>query len=235
MTSTEAFKNIAISRQFPARCVTIRHPEGNLVLRPVLMTDAAEVHRCVMASLPELRRFMPWAHAPRELEPELERLRTNEADYFAGTEMTMGLFRGDEMLTMVGLHPRVPLNPAGLEIGYWAPTPRAGQGWTTLGVQVLACYAFDHLGCTRLQVMCDEANTGSRRVIEKSGFEFEGVLRNMTAPPALELLEKGYCATGRTMMFALFPDTFPRLPWVDALRARLTYTNLMGTQVAPVR
>ena len=155
---------------------------------------------------------MPWAHAPRELEPELERLRTNEADYFAGTEMTMGLFRGDEMLTMVGLHPRVPLNPAGLEIGYWAPTPRAGQGWTTLGVQVLACYAFDHLGCTRLQVMCDEANTGSRRVIEKSGFEFEGVLRNMTAPPALELLEKGYCATGRTMMlhFQSSPMGFDR-------------------------
>jgi RimJ/RimL family protein N-acetyltransferase len=196
------------------------------------MTDAEEVNRCVQASLAELQRFMPWSHAPRAIEIELQRLRGGEADYFAGREMTMGLFRGAEMLVMVGLHPRTPLNPAGLEIGYWAPTPRSGQGWTTLGVQVISCYAIDRLGCTRLQVMCDEANGASRRVIEKCGFSYEGTLRNITPPPPAELVARGYQATGLTRMHALFPDTFGGLPWVTELRRRLTYFNLLGYQVS---
>jgi RimJ/RimL family protein N-acetyltransferase len=230
MSENEAFANLPVSRQFPARRILLAHPDGALVLRPVLISDAAEVHRGVMASLPELRRFMPWAHFPREVGPEVQRLRAGEADYFAGKDMVMGLFRGDEMLTMVGLHPRVVLNPAGLEVGYWAPTPRAGQGWTTLGVQAITCYAFDRLGCDRLQVMCDEANGASRRVIEKAGFAFEGTMRNMTTPATEELRQGGYQATGVTRMYALFPDTFAALPWVEGLRARLTYVNLLGRE-----
>lgn len=227
MTEKDA-RTLPVSRQFPAREIRVAHESGPLVVRPILMTDLAEIERGFHASLPELLPFMPWAHAPRELTTELQRLRSNEADYFAGREMVMGLFRGHEMLSMVGLHPRVALNPSGLEIGYWAPTPHTGKGWTTLGVRILVCYAFDRLGCTRLQVMCDEANPASQRVIEKSGFAFETVMRNLISSPPPELVAKGYRATGRTRMYALFPDTAAALPWLGELRSCLTYVNLLG-------
>lgn len=132
---------------------------------------------------------------------------------------------------MVGLHPRVPLNPSGLEVGYWAPTPHAGRGYTTFAVQCLVLYAFDKLASTRVQVMCDEANTASRRVIEKCGFAFEGVLRNLMVPATPELAAAGYELTGRFPMYALFPDTFDALPWVEAVRAGMRYENLAGHPV----
>lgn len=138
----------------------------------------------------------------------------------------MGLFRGRELLTMVGLHPRVPLNPNGMEVGYWAPTPVSGKGFTTLAVRVVVLYAFDKLGVDRLQVMHDEANVASRRVIEKCGFAREGVLRNMTMVPTPELLEGGYQTTNMNPMYALFPDTVEQLSWVKGLRERVTYVPM---------
>lgn len=196
----------------------------------MLASDAEQVAASVRKSQRELRAFMPWSHDEAAVSPrkQLERLREGEADYFAGRDLVMGLFREGTMLTMVGLHPRVPLNPAGLEVGYWAPTPFAGQGFTTLAVQIAAVYAFDKLGTDRLQVSCDRENAGSRRVIEKVGFAQEGVMRSILAAATPELVAGGYRASGYSLGFALFPDTFAALPWVTSIRGRMRYVNSAG-------
>lgn len=226
-------RELPVSRAHPARALLVQRDGATLELAPTTMADAEEIADAIAASLPELRRFMPWAHVPQTALGQLERLRTVEADHWAGRELTFGLFRARaggrrELLTMVGLHPRVPLNPLGLEVGYWAPTPHAGQGWTTFAVRCALVYAFDKLGATRVQVSCDEANSGSRRVIEKCGFACEGVLRNILTPATPEQRAAGYATTGRNPLFALFPDTFAALPWVSDLRALIKYINLAG-------
>ncbi len=221
--------SLPISRKFPARRIELESKDhGPLVLRPVCVADAEQVRNDVEASRAELKAFMPWSHKPSTLEEEIARVREGEADYYSGTEMVMGLYKGGEMLTMVGLHPRVPLNPQGLEVGYWAPTRNTKRGYTTLGVRLAAIYAFDKLGCDRLQVSHDEANIASRRVIEKCGFEREGVLRHQTAAPTSELIEGGLVWSGRHPFYALFPDTFEAQPWVAELRPRLRYFNIAG-------
>lgn len=222
---------LPVSRAHPARALRVERDGVPLELAPTTMLDAEEIASAIAASLPELRRFMPWAHFPQTALGQLERLRTVEADYWAGRDLTMGLYRARplgrrELLTMVGLHARVPLNPSGLEIGYWAPTPHAGKGYTTFAVQCALVYAFDKLGATRVQVSCDEANTASRRVIDKCGFACEGVLRDIVAPATPEQRAAGYATTGRNPLFALFPDTFATLPWVEGLRAGIRYVNL---------
>jgi ribosomal-protein-serine acetyltransferase len=229
----DSLRDLEVSRAHPARCIRLKHRAERLVLRPVLMTDAEEVAAAVNASLPELKRFMPWSHKPQNAKSHIERIRQGEHEYFNGRDMVMALFReGDKtMLTMVGLHPRVALNPSALEVGYWAPTAQAGRGWTTLAVRVAIVYAFDKLGADRVQVTCDEANRASRRVIEKCGFELEGVFRNLlSASP--ELASTGYEATRRNCGFALFPDTFAELPWVAELRQSTSYVNLAGYELS---
>jgi RimJ/RimL family protein N-acetyltransferase len=222
-------RTLPVSRRYPARAIVVSGEREPLVLRPLRMTDAEQIVAAVEASLPELRAFMPWAHAPQTLEGQLERLRLGEAKYWAGEELVMGLFGGgDVMLTMVGLHPRVPLNPRGLEIGYWAPTAHAGRGFTTLAVKIALLYAFDKLGADRVQVGCDETNLGSKRVIEKCGFAFEGIQRNVLAAATPELVAAGFKGTAHNPSYALFPDTLDALPWVSDLRARLVYENLAG-------
>jgi len=110
--------DLPVSRKFPARAIEVEHPDGPLVFRPMLMTDADTVYESLVASLNELRAWMPWSHAEQSPAGQLERLRDGELEYFTGREMVMGLFRGDAMLTMVNLHPRVELNPNALKIGY---------------------------------------------------------------------------------------------------------------------
>jgi RimJ/RimL family protein N-acetyltransferase len=225
-------KDLEVSRLYPARSIHVVRGDRRLVLRPTLTTDAETICAAVLASLPELKPFMPWAHAEHTARTQLDRLRGVEAEYFSGDDMVMGLFREDgAFLTMVGLHPRTALNPKALEVGYWTPTEHTRRGYATLAAKLAAIYAFDKLGSDRLQVMCDEANTASRRVIEKVGFAFEGTMRNMTSQVTPELIAGGFRGTQRSLMFSLVPETFERLPWVEEVRASMTYVNLGGYEV----
>lgn len=231
-----SLRELPVSRAYPARLIRARFRGEELVLGPTLVTDAEEIAEALNQSLPELKSFMPFAHAPQTALTQLERLRGAEADYFAGRDLVMALFRerpGErrELVTMAGLHPRVPLNPRALELGYWTPTRSAGRGYATFAAQALLVYAFDKLGADRVQVMCDEANAKSRRVIDKCGFALEGTLRNVAAAPSPELTAGGFVSSGRNPMFALFPDTFAAQPWVAEVRGALRYVNLAGHEL----
>ncbi len=234
MTQTD-LASLPVTRSNPASRIEYRSGEVLVVLRPTGLDDAEAIAAAVLASTPELLPFMPWAQKDNSPRAQLERLKSVEADYRAGRELVMGLFDGrtGAFLSSIGLHPRVPLNPSGLEVGYFTPSAHAGQGWATLGTRIAVAYAFEHLGCDRLQVMHDEANAASRRVIEKCGFRFEGVMRNMVARPTPELVAGGYRGTALSRMYSLVPEDRASLAWYAPLRDALTVHNLAGHAVAP--
>jgi RimJ/RimL family protein N-acetyltransferase len=172
---------------------------------------------------------MPWAHFPLTRESQFAVVTQFQSDYWAGREFVFGAFDAQGSLVgCAGLHPRTALNPLALELGYWCHSARAGQGWTTLSAQILIALAFDHLGSDRVQVMHDEANTASQRVIEKCGFTFEGVQRNVTGAVSAALVADGYRGTGRHRTYALTPEDLPSLGWLPALRAALTIKDALG-------
>jgi ribosomal-protein-serine acetyltransferase len=230
---------ISVTRERPARAIHAQAQDGKTyVLRPTLMSDVDAILRAFDASRAELCRFMPWAHQPQSTLQQLERLRECEANYFSGRELSMALFERnaeqETLVTMIGLHPRVPLNPSGLEIGYWTPTPFAGRGLASYASKLIVIYAFDKLGADRVQAICDEANVASRRVMEKVGMRQEGLLHNITQKPSEGLLQQGFIHTGRNPMFALTPSEFQVLPWVPELRPTLRYFNIVGEAVSAV-
>lgn len=204
-----------------------------LELRPWALADADALIAAIAASVPELRRFMPWAHGPVTREVYYPLIARFQADHWAGREYVLGMFsESGEVLGGVGLHPRVPLNPAGLEVGYWCHSAHAGRGLTTLATRVLVALAFDYFGCDRFQVIYDEANVGSRHVIEKCGLVYEGTQRNATATVAPEVRAGGYAGTGRHRMHALTPADLGALPWLEEVRANTTVYDAFGA-VAP--
>ncbi|HEX2572806.1 MAG TPA: GNAT family N-acetyltransferase [Polyangia bacterium] len=229
-----SLRELAVSRQHPARKLVYRDGRVHVVLRPTTVEDAEILAAAVQGSRSELQAFMPWSHAEQSAYVQLERLKAVEAEYWAGKSLAMGLFAADggEFLVSVGLEARVPLNPNGLEIGYWTMTAHAGRGLATLGVRMAIAYAFEHLGCDRLQVLHDETNHASRRVIEKCGFVFEGTLRNAVTPPTPELAQAGFRGTERHRLYALWPEDRARLDWYAPLLARLEVYNIGGYRVA---
>lgn len=63
------------------------------------------------------------------------------------------------------------------EIGYLVVPSHWGNGYATAAVELLAGYAFDELRLNRVQAHVYEFNEASKRVLEKAGFEAEGVKR----------------------------------------------------------
>ena len=63
------------------------------------------------------------------------------------------------------------------EIGYWIGKAWRGQGIMTDVVRVTTRFAFDELKLERLVAFVFDDNEASGRVLEKNGFQCEGVLR----------------------------------------------------------
>jgi ribosomal-protein-serine acetyltransferase len=61
-------------------------------------------------------------------------------------------------------------------VGYWVRTGQTGQGIATAAVQLIARFGFEDLGLQRLELVIAVDNLASRRVAEKVGATFEGVL-----------------------------------------------------------
>jgi [ribosomal protein S5]-alanine N-acetyltransferase len=62
-------------------------------------------------------------------------------------------------------------------VGYWIGTSRTDRGLATAGLERLVRYAFDDLGLYRIEAACMPANAASLRVLEKVGFQREGMAR----------------------------------------------------------
>lgn len=61
------------------------------------------------------------------------------------------------------------------EIGYWVGEPFWGMGIATRAVHLLVPHAFDESGLMRLYAGVFENNSASMRVLEKNGFQKEGI------------------------------------------------------------
>ena len=62
------------------------------------------------------------------------------------------------------------------EIGYWLGAPHWGQGYATEAVRALIDHAFTALALERLEAGARISNPASRRVLEKCGFQWTGVI-----------------------------------------------------------
>jgi ribosomal-protein-serine acetyltransferase len=220
---------IVVDRTHPPSRLVYRDGERFLELRPLGFGDVDALVRAVEESLPELRPFMPWAHLPVTRQGEYELVARLQADYHAGRDYVLGMFsEAGELLGTAGLHPRVPLNPRGLEVGYWCRSGHVGRGHVTLAGRMLAVLAFDRFGCDRLQVSHDEANVASRRVVEKCGFTYEGTARNLLAEVSDEVRAGGYRGTRRNRRYAMTPEDLPGLDWLAGVRARMVVYDALG-------
>jgi RimJ/RimL family protein N-acetyltransferase len=64
-----------------------------------------------------------------------------------------------------------------MEMGYWLAEPFWGRGLTTRAVTATSDWAFDYYKVVRLFATAFAHNAASMRVLEKAGFEREGIMR----------------------------------------------------------
>ena len=108
----------------------------------------------------------------RRVKRYAEDLRTDQGYAFLIMRSSDGALVGG--LTLANI--RRGVAQAG-SLGYWTGLPFVRQGYMTAAVRAIIPFAFMSLRLHRLEAACIPTNTGSIRLLEKTGFEREGYAR----------------------------------------------------------
>lgn len=151
-----------------------------LILRPVTASDAAAVF--MYASNPRLTRFTLFeTHETIEdsrwfvEEYRQSRYAIKEPDPFGIVLKSDSL---GSMIGGIGAHWVSQPNWT-MEIGYSIAEPYWGKGLTTEAIRAVVPYVFSEYPVERLQARVFLGNDASERVLAKTGFTREGVLRSL--------------------------------------------------------
>jgi len=133
----------------------------------------------------ESREFLtPWE--PSWNADDLERssfrlrIRRYQEEAQSGTGYPFFIFRNSDNRLVGGItlgNIRRGVAQSG-QIGYWSGAPFAGQGYMTEAIGLVIPFAFDQLRLHRLEAACIPSNARSIRLLEKVGFQREGLLRS---------------------------------------------------------
>jgi len=145
-----------------------------LALRPMRREDAAAWYACLSA--PGALEHSSWVlHSAADLEAEC--LRYASADPASPRRWAMLDGRDGRLLGSIGFHSVDPAHRRA-EIAYDLAPAAWGQGLATAACLALCRHGFGQLGYLRIQATVLDSNLASRRVLEKTGFAQEGLLRS---------------------------------------------------------
>ena len=153
--------------------------DGVATLRPLERTDRDEMYAAVRESIAEVGPWLPWCHPGYALSETTSFIETtiqwwaNQSQFpFGIFDATTGVFIGGTGVNHINQQSRYA------NIGYWVRTSRARQGLASRSLRLAARYAFNAVGMKRVEITAHPDNIASRRVAEKAGATFEGVVRN---------------------------------------------------------
>ena len=130
---------------------------------------ARESVREIGPSMRTWREGATYEKAARHVAESIQAWRSGTWYDFAISRIGSAAFLG-----RVGLD-RIRSNETA-NVGYWVRTGQTGEGIATAAVRLIARFGFEELGRRRLELFIAVDNVASRRVAEKAGATFEGVL-----------------------------------------------------------
>jgi len=110
---------------------------------------------------------------------------TKDAEEFIGVilpagkdkDYTFAIIYDDEIVGNIGILGKDNVHRLTGELGYYIAEPYWGKGIATEAVRQICAYIFENTDIVRIFAELYAYNTASCRVLEKAGFQFEGVLR----------------------------------------------------------
>lgn len=149
-----------------------------LKLRYPAPDDAEPLTVAIRESLPELNPWMGWATDAYDVERARTWIAAQVQHRNAGTAFEFLVTGpGGAILGACGIN-RISPPPLRLaNLGYWIRTSVSARGFGPEALRQLVQWAFSHTDLDRLEIVVAVGNDRSRRVAEKVGARFEGVLR----------------------------------------------------------
>jgi len=153
--------------------------DGVVILRPFRLEDVEGLYQAVRESLTELKPWMSWAHDEYSMDGVESFIRLNRANWEAGTQFGFAITAANNgsILGTCGLNHIHPVYHLA-NLGYWVRTSRHGEGIAGRAALLTARFGFEQGIIIRAEIVMAVGNQKSRRVAEKIGAHYEGVLLN---------------------------------------------------------
>jgi RimJ/RimL family protein N-acetyltransferase len=116
-----------------------------------------------------VRDYFPHPYTEKDAQEFIQMRSKNAAEKVFAID-----FNG-ELCGMVGLILQKDVYRKSAEIGYWIGEPYWGKGLATKAVGLILDYGFKELKLIRMYAGVFEYNIASMKVLEKSGFQKEGI------------------------------------------------------------
>ena len=142
------------------------------------MEDAQAICEAIQISKAELMPWMDWCRPDYSIEVTLDWLSHQPQSWEEGSNYQFAVFdqNGHQFLGACGLN-HINRYYQIANLGYWIRSDRIGEGIATGATKLVARFGFQYIGLRRIEMVPGIENWSSRRVAEKSGAKYEGILR----------------------------------------------------------
>lgn len=148
--------------------------DGEVVLRPLVVRDAGELFMLADSHRAYLRQFMTWVDKTTAVADVNYYILTLDGFWKAG--IAYGVYEGESLKGTVGFH-HADMRHDKAEIGYWLSPNAQGRGLGTRAVRLALEAAFQFTTVNRIEARISPSNLASIRLVEKLGFQPEGLER----------------------------------------------------------
>jgi RimJ/RimL family protein N-acetyltransferase len=127
---------------------------------------------------------VPFPYINEDANKFFEYVKNPEGHIYLAIELNKELIGG------LGIHPQELNLNRNVEIGYWIGEEYWGKGYTFFAVQLALKIAFENTNINKIIARTIEGNIASEKILAKSGFQQEGLLRKNVFKRAAFLDEK---------------------------------------------
>jgi RimJ/RimL family protein N-acetyltransferase len=147
-------------------------------IRPYRLDDAQAIWEAARESLTELQVWMPWAHRGYAIEETRSWLASQVPAFQQRTTFEFAITTDEgRYLGGCGLNQIDAINQRA-NLGYWVRSSATGKGVATAAATLTRDWGFAYTDLVRIEVLVAVGNAASRRVAEKAGAVYEGILRS---------------------------------------------------------
>lgn len=166
--------------KIPTRIDFAQHPL--MSERTVLELIAASMHRKLFRAVEDSRKFLepwlPWVPYNDSVEASLRYAEACEQDFRNRTALRFAIRLRDQpdIIGVVTLESISDLHRSG-DLGYWLRPTATGRGLMTEAATMLLDFSFSKIHFHRIRCAAATDNTSSQKVIQRLGFQKEGIAR----------------------------------------------------------
>ena len=148
--------------------------KGEVHIRPLQHADQSELAKLANNKKiwDNLRDYIPYPYTDNDAEIFIN-ITKNETP-----QQTFGIEFQHKLCGVIGLIVQEDVYKKSAEIGYWIGEPYWKKGIASKAVSLITEYGFNELLLNRIYTGVFEYNVGSMKVLEKNGFEQEGIFKN---------------------------------------------------------